>query len=151
MRLRRDRRLRTRDDLEMHGVPPTGGDGAPGRDPLPDESFVVGDQLGFVVAEASANLRERQRIGVDALHHREQIPPARLGRVGARDPRVLEDASEKESALRGGVAAIANGGIRARLAERAVDGTPRVAGELRSDSSKVTPAHAGGWWLVIGG
>src|SRR3954471_9679048 len=145
MRLRRDRRLRTRDDLEMHGVPPAGGDGTPGRDPLPDESFVVGDQLGFVMAESSTYLCERQRIGVDALHHRQEIPPARLGRLGARDPRVLEDASAKESALRGGVAAIPSSVVRASLAERAVDGPPRFAGELRGDSSKVTPAHAGGW------
>ena len=92
-------------------------------------------------AEPRADLRERQRIRVDALHHRKEVPPAGLRRVGGRDARVLEDATKEEGALRGGIAAVADGMVGAGLAERAVDGAPRIAGELRCDSSEVAPAH----------
>src|SRR5512142_1336847 len=133
-------------------MPTISAERATGGDPLPDESLVVGDQLGFVAADASADLREGKRIGVDALHHRQEIPPPRLRRLGAGDARVFQDASEEESALRRSVAAVADRVVRARLAECSVDGAPSVAGELRGDSCEVAPAgHVGGWRLAVGG
>ena len=101
-----------------------------------------------MTAESSADLGEGQRVGVDALHRREQVPPARMRGLGAGDPGVLENTTEKKRALRGRVAAIPDGVIGARLPERAIDGAPRVARELRGDSSEVAPAHS--WWLVPG-
>ena len=81
--------------------------------------------------DARLHLREGQRIGIDALEHRQHIAPSCLRRLGARDARVLEDAAQDERAIRRRVAAVANDPIGARLAQRAVDGSLRVAGELR--------------------
>src|SRR4051812_47207849 len=74
-----------------------------------------GDAFGRATAEAGAYPGERQRVRVDALHHCQQIPPARVGRFRAGDPGVLQNAAEHQCPVACAVAAIAHRAIRAGL------------------------------------
>jgi hypothetical protein len=112
-----------------------------GGNPVPNESFIVGEDFGRTAAEAGPHFGEGQRLGIDALHHRKQIPPTGLGRLGVGDPSVLENAPEDERTIGGAVAAIPYGAVCSRFSQCTIDGATRIVSQLRRETAEITPAR----------